>query len=73
MLAEARVHEYWSLKTYTTRGAAMAQWIHLRLLSCCLGFKSQADHLHFNQFIFELYHLEKTKINKKKWPGLTQI
>ena len=30
------------------------------------GFKFQAHHLCFNLFIFELYHLEKTKINIKE-------
>ena len=44
-------------------GAAIAQWIHLRLPSCHPGFKSQALHLCFYQFIFELCHVEKTKIN----------
>ena len=36
------------------RGAAIAQWIHLRLPSCCPGFESQAHNLHFYEFIFEL-------------------
>ena len=30
------------------------------------GFESQAHHLCFYQFIFELCHVEKTKINKKR-------
>ena len=29
------------------RGAAIAQWIHLHLPSCCPGFESPAYHLHF--------------------------
>ena len=35
------------------------------------GFKSQAHHLHFYQFKFELWTVEKTKINRKRgldWP-----
>ena len=32
------------------------------------GFKSQANHLRFYQFIFELCNVEKTKINKDR-PG----
>ena len=48
------------------RGAAIAQWIRLRLPSCCPGFKSQACHLCFNQFIFELCHVENTEINQKE-------
>ena len=34
-----------------TMGAAIAQWILLRLPSCCPGFETQAHHLHF----FNLY------------------
>ena len=54
------------------RGAAIAQWICLRLAYCCPGFKSQANHLHFYQFIFELCRVEKTKINKKE-AGLAHL
>ena len=54
------------------RGAAIAQWIHLRLPSCCPWFESQAHHLCFYQIIFELLHVEKTKINKKR-PGSTHF
>ena len=32
----------------------------------CPEFESQAQHLRFHQFIFESYHVEKTKINKKE-------
>ena len=46
-------------------GAAIAQWIHLHLPSCCPGFEYQADHLHFNHFI-ELCNVETTKISKKR-------
>ena len=58
--------------TFLSRGAAVAQWIHLRLPSCHPGFESQAHHLCFNQFIFEWWHAEKTKINKKR-PGLAHF
>ena len=45
--------------------AAIAQWICLQLPSCHPGLESQAHQLRFYQFIFELCHVEKTKINKK--------
>ena len=51
-------------------GAAIAQWIRLRLPSFCPGFESQTHHLSFNKCIFELYHWERTKINLKKTTGL---
>ena len=47
-------------------GAAIAQWIHLHLSSCCPGFESQAHHQCFNQFKFGCCRAEKTKINKKR-------
>ena len=54
------------------RGATIAQWIRMRLPSCCPGFESQAHHPCFSQFIFDLCHVEKMKINKKEcrevWP-----
>ena len=50
-------------------GAAIAQWIRLRLPSCRPGFESQAHHLSFYQFIFELYHVEKDE-NKQKEAGI---
>ena len=50
-------------------GAAVAQWIRLRLPSCRPGFESQAHHLSFYQFIFELYHVEKDE-NKQKEAGI---
>ena len=43
---------------------AIAQWIRLRLPSCHPGFKSQAHHLRYHQFI-ELFNVEKTKIKKE--------
>ena len=64
---------------YKHRGAAIAQWTHLRLSSCRLGFESQAHHLHFFQLIlFLLYighlnwNVKRTKINKKR-PGLAHL
>ena len=30
------------------------------------GFESQAHHLHFYQLLFELCHVERTKINEKR-------
>ena len=36
------------------RGAIIAQWIGIRLPSCCPGFESQANHIGFNQIILEL-------------------
>ena len=52
-------------------GAAIAQWIRLRLPSCRPGFESQAHHLRFHEFI-ELCNVGKTKINKKR-PGLAHF
>ena len=52
-------------------GAATAQWIRLCLPYCCPRFESQVHHLHFYQFKFKLWHVEKTKINRKRgrdWP-----
>ena len=53
-------------------GAAIAEWIRLRLLSCHLGFKSQAHNPRFFQFIkFKLYichlnwNVKRTKISKE--------
>ena len=48
------------------RGAAIAQYICLHLTSCHPGFESQAKYLRVFQFIFELCHVGKTKINKKR-------
>ena len=52
-------------QTKIFKGAAIAQWIRLRLQSCLLRFESQAHHLHFYQFIFELCHRENDE-NKQK-------
>ena len=51
-------------KLYTW-GAAIAQRIRNCLPSCRPRFKSQAQHQHFFQFMFDLCHVEKTKINKR--------
>ena len=53
-------------------GAAIAQWISLRLPSCRPGFESQSHHLCFYQIRFELWHIEKMKINKKR-PELAHL
>ena len=47
-------------------GATIAHCICLRIPTCCPGFESQAHHLCFLQFILELCHVEKTKINKEE-------
>ena len=56
-------------------GAAIAQWIRLRLPYCGPGFESQAHQLCFNSQI--LYYIcrfieKRTKINKKS-PGQAHI
>ena len=53
-------------------GAAIAQWIRLRPPSCRPVFESHAHHQCFYQLIFDLCHVEKTKINKKS-PGLAHF
>ena len=75
LLAHANVH-YTSNSILTLTligGAAIAQWIFLRLPSCHPGLKSQAHHLCFFQFIlFKFYicqlnwNVKRTKINKKR-------
>ena len=66
---EVRIIFFW--------GAAITQWIRLRLLFCRPRFESQAHHLCFFQFIwFKLYicqlnsNVKRTKINKRgqAWP-----
>ena len=51
------------LKRSTKGGVAKAQWIRMRHKSSRPGFESQA--LRFYQFIFELFHVEKTKLTKR--------
>ena len=50
-------------RNYTMRwSTTIAQLIHLHLPTCRPGFESQAHHLRFNHVIFELCHVEKTKL-----------
>ena len=55
-----------SVTTINYWGVVIAQWIYLCLPSCHPGFESQAHHLCFYQLIFELFQVEKTKINIKR-------
>ena len=48
------------------RGAAIAQSSRLRLPSCHPSFESQAHYLCFYRITFELCHVQKTYINKKR-------
>ena len=58
--------ELFTLLNQTLRGgAAVAQWICLRIPSYRPRFKSQAHRLWFYQIIFDLWHVEKTKISNK--------
>ena len=67
-------HRKWSYAYHTivqltncqVGGATIGQWIRLCLPSCRPAFESQANHLLFSQFVFELCHVEKTKINKQR-------
>ena len=51
-------------------GAAIAQWIRLRLPSCHPGFESQVHHFHFFylEFLCRNCHVKRTK-NKQKEAG----
>ena len=60
-------------KQLVNGGAAVAQWIRFCLPSCRPRFESQAHHLCFYQFEFELWHVEKTKNKQKKRPGLVHL
>ena len=51
------------------RVAAIALWFHLRLPSCGPGFKSQAHHLCFYQFILLKLYRENNE-NKQKEAGI---
>ena len=51
--------------------AAIAPWYHLRLPSCGCGFKSQAHHLHFFQFVLVKLYQENNE-NKQKEAGIVQ-
>ena len=48
-------------------GAAIAQWIHLCLPSCCPGFNAEHNIYAF-QFIFELWR--EQEVNKQKEAGI---
>ena len=58
------------LKITFIGGAAIAQWIRLRLPSCHHGFKSQAHHLRFYHLYYLccICHLKRTKNKQKEWP-----
>ena len=49
--------------------AAIAPWFCLRLPSCGPGFKSQAHHLHFFQFVLLKLYQENNE-NKQKKAGI---
>ena len=54
-------------KPMLLRGAAIIQWICLRLPSCCPGFKSEGHHLfcyHLKSNLCSICHVKRTKINK---------
>ena len=51
------------------RGAAIAQWIRLRLPSSRPGFESQAHHLCFFQIIYLSFELECEKNENKQKRG----
>ena len=51
---------------WASKCATIAQWIRLRIQSCHPGFESQAHHLSFYQFVFELCLVEKTKTKQKE-------
>ena len=60
-----------TVKTLTALGAAIAQWIRLRLPSCHPGFESQPHHLRFYQnkdkFVLYLHmHCEKNEDKQKE-------
>ena len=52
-------------------GAAITQWIRLRLPSCRPGFESQAFHLSFYKFIVVLCGKDENK--RKKRPELAHL
>ena len=52
------------------RGAAIPQWIRLRIPSCRPGFESQAYHLSFYSFIIVSCRKDE---NKQKRPGLAHL
>ena len=58
------LHNYFHVTYRSVWDAAKAQWIHLHLPPCRPGLESQEHHLCFYQFMFELCHVEKTKIKR---------
>ena len=52
------------IKDIQREAAALAQWIRMRLSSRGPWFKSQTQHPRIIQLIFDLCHLEKTKIKR---------
>ena len=55
-------------------GAAIAQWIRLRLPSCHPGFESQARYLRFFIYIIcAIFVIWKNKNKNKKRPGLAHL
>ena len=67
----AKTHRYleYSAVTIQYSGGAIAQWIRLRLPSCCSGFNTIYT---FLSIYIDLRHVEKTKINKKR-PWLAHL
>ena len=57
------IHKLEQTKFFT--GGRHISLNRLRLSSCRPRFESQAHHLCFYQFTFELCHMEKTKITEK--------
>ena len=52
LASDLRVEKEQRMKNFELWGAAIAQWICLRLPSCRPGFESQVHHLHF--FIYSI-------------------
>ena len=63
-ISTASLQPYSAKQKVDTQGGA--QWTRLCLPSCHPRFESQAHHQCFYQFVFQLCHVEKTKINKKR-------
>ena len=51
------------------RDAAVAQWICLRLPSCCPWFEYQANHLHFFQFLLISLHDPRVHVAVRRRGG----
>ena len=61
-----------TLNNYFNGVAVIAPWFYLRLPSCVLGFKSQAHHLRFFQFVLLKLYQENNK-NKQREAGLAHF